>query len=89
MIWIILGWLLCGFIHLGIWVAYCQNEYAIIAEEDYRKDLFVGIFLSIIAAPLVLIIMFFWTGFVKYGWSLKPYNIDNKRIGGTNERKDS
>ena len=71
MIWIILGWLVCGIGGAGIFIAYFQRKFPLIAMESYKQDLTGGIIWGLLG-PVGLVLGFFLSGFMKHGWGLRP-----------------
>lgn len=52
---LIISWLLCGFLHYGLWVGYFQGNYPLIAEDDWWKDRISGFILTL-GGPISLLI---------------------------------
>lgn len=69
---LLLFWFLCGFIQMGISIAYFQKEYSLISEPHYRDDVSFAALL-IFTGPIGLFISFFSSGMMKHGWSLNPF----------------
>jgi hypothetical protein len=78
--WIILfAWLLCGFISMGINIAYFQRKYKSISEGTYRSDVSMALGMGLLCGPIALVTAFFLTGMCEYGWSLNPYKYKWKK----------
>jgi hypothetical protein len=68
----IIIYLIGGYITVGAEVAYSQNEYPNMSENEYVEHLANAIAFSFCCPVLWWIIMFFYTEFYKYGISFKP-----------------
>ena len=68
---IIVGWIICGVIGAGIYIAYFQREYPSIAKEARKEDMRFGFFWGLLG-PVGIIEAFFLSGFCKHGWMLRP-----------------
>jgi hypothetical protein len=63
-------WLLCGAIsHAGL-IAYFQNEFKLIARENYWNEHLVAGTMSYVAGPAALLSTAITTGWFKHGFSL-------------------
>lgn len=74
--WFILGWFVCAVLSTGILLADMQGSFPGLAQEYYRKDLALAVGLSLIFAPIALVMGFFLSGFCQHGWQLRyrePY----------------
>ena len=69
---IIIGWIICGVIGAGIWVAYFQREYPSLASGDYRADLIIALGVGLLGGPLDIVVGLLMSGFCKHGWTLRP-----------------
>jgi len=67
----IIGWLVCGIVSAGMYLADIQGRFPEFAECDYRYDLAAGLAIGLIGGPIALLAMFFGSGFCKHGWRLK------------------
>jgi len=67
-------WALCSILHYGIWMAYFQKRYSLIADETYREDVFMGLATSI-CGPVSLIISLSLFG-TKYGVMFVKRDLD-------------
>jgi hypothetical protein len=61
-------WILCGFISMGITIAYFTKSYP--SLDHYRINVIMSIALSV-AGPLSLMVAFFCSGFCKHGWQIR------------------
>lgn len=68
----IVAWLICATISASCMLAFAQNKFCTIAEDSYREDLATAWGLSLMAAPISLVVTFFMTGFYKYGF-MNPF----------------
>lgn len=64
-------WVVCAILSAGIEFAYWQGKYPEIAKDEYQEDLGVSLLRGMTMGPISLIMIFFLTGFCKYGWRLK------------------
>ena len=71
-IFLLLSWLICGFLAAGTAYAFFQGSYPEFAEKDRRDDLGIAIFLGLFFGPLALVVIFFFSGFAKHGvWKVR------------------
>ncbi len=59
---------ICGFVAVGISVAYFRKEYPLL--DEYRKDLGHAIIFGIFG-PVGLFVSFVLSGFARHGWTLR------------------
>lgn len=75
-LWITSGWLLCGFISYGLWIAKGYDTCSpIIGVDDWYLDRMAKVrheetLHALIFGPIALIVNLFVTNFGKYGWRL-------------------
>lgn len=68
--YIIIFWLVCGFISYGFSLAYWQRGWPSLAENNYIDDIIVSLIMSIIFGPIMLIFGIFIVKFYKHGFKL-------------------
>lgn len=59
MIFIIIGWIICGVLHFGMFFAYFQRQYSLIADDDRHTDIVLGMITGL-GGPLALVVDFIW-----------------------------
>jgi len=64
-------WLACGVIAAGIWVAYFRGKFPKL-DDDYRESLAQALLWGFFGGPVALLLGFFLSGFLMYGWTLLP-----------------
>jgi len=74
---IIAAWTVCGIVGAGFLFAYVQEEWADVAEENFREDMGKACLMSL-AGPICLIVALAFTGFGKHGWRLWAKAKDNR-----------
>ena len=67
---IIVIWIILSILTYGMHFAYFQRKYSIIAEEEYREDMAHAVLVAILS-PISFWVIFFMTGFAKYGLKFK------------------
>lgn len=71
-IWLVaIGWLICGFVATGIFVADMQESYPSLAAEKYRETLGSGVLFGLVGGPIALLISFCSSGFCQHGWYIR------------------
>lgn len=72
--WVAVGvavWIICGIVDLGLYNAWLIRKCPELGK-DLRKMFYrIAIVMNVIAAPLSVVLTFIFTGFGKYGWTLK------------------
>ena len=67
----VLAWAACAIGAAGLFYAYNQGEFALIAKGHERDDLGMSLLMGIAFGPVGLLVAFLGTGFGKYGWRLR------------------
>jgi len=63
-------WVLCGVVAAGIFVAYFQGKFFLIADKRFRSDLAFSLGIGLLCGPAALLVAVFWSEFLKHGWRL-------------------
>jgi len=61
-------WFCCGVVCAGIYLPYARHVWR--SRFNYRDELGVSLFMGLILGPIAALIMFFVTGFARYGFRL-------------------
>ncbi len=65
------AWIGCGILAAGFLFAYAQGQFALVAAQHRRIDLFLSLALSMLG-PITLIVALGMTQGGRYGWKLRP-----------------
>jgi len=75
---IILLWIPCSILSVGINYAYFQNKYKLVAKRERINDYMSAIYCSFLGGTGGLIFIVFFSGFCKYGFRIIPYPKDHE-----------
>jgi len=68
----IILWLTSALFTTGVILAHSKGSWSILWPKAYREELAFGILFGLVFGPLGAILSFFLSGFMEYGWRLRP-----------------